>query len=128
MIKYVVLFVATFLVVFISLSVKSHVKDAITNLTFKYKYKKAKKGSEQSMARLTQQAYIKGLNQGYALAKAQYDNRRAILYCSPDEYICQKCSHRVSKNAIDTPLYCNHCGSMFYTMQPTDYNPNNDIE
>ena len=100
----------------------------ISNLSFKWKYHNTAKGLNNPMARLTEEAYIKGLNQGYALAKAQYDNRRAILFCSPDEYICQNCGHRVSKNAIDTPSYCKNCGSKFYTIQTTSYDPNNDLE
>lgn len=128
MIKYVVLFVATFLIVFISLSIKVHIKQEIRNLSFKHKYKIAEKGTKQPMARQTEQAYIKGLKQGYALAKAQYDSRKAILYCSDQEYICQKCCHRINKDNIETPKYCPNCGSNFYTLQPTTYDPNNDIE
>ena len=125
---YLSAFVFLLVIIYVVLSFRVHIKQGINNLSFKRKYNNAAKGSERSMARLTEQAYIKGLNQGYALARAQYDNRLAILYCSSDEYICQKCGHRIDKNIMDTPKYCNACGSKFYTMQPTSYNPNNDLE
>lgn len=125
MIKYVVLFFATFLIVVISLSFKSYIQKEIHNLSFKHKYNNAR-GNKKPMARLTEQAYIKGLNQGYALARAQYDSRSAILYCSPSEYICQRCGHRIGKDKITVLNYCNKCGSKFYTRQPISYDPNND--
>ncbi len=125
MIKYVVLFFATFLIVIISLSFKSFVQKEIQNLSFKYKYNSAR---GKPMARLTEKAYIKGLNQGYALARAQYDSRSAILYCSSSEYICQRCGHRIGKDKIEVLNYCNKCGSKFYTRQPISYDPNNDNE
>lgn len=124
MIKYVVIFIATLVIAFISLSFRVHIKQGISNLSFKHQYNIAEKGSKKHMARQTEQAYIKGLKQGYALAKAQYDNRLAILYCSSDEYICQKCNHRIHKNNTDTPKYCDTCGSKFYMLQPISHNPN----
>jgi len=70
------------------------------------------------MARLTEQAYIKGLNQGYALAKAQYEDRKTSLYCSTNQYICQACDYRIDKNAIDTPCFCVRCGCKFEHILP----------
>ena len=128
MFEYIAIFIVILCIICVVVSFKIPVIQGIRNLSFKHKCNLAAKGSGRSMARQTEQAYIKGLNQGYALAKAQYDNRRAILFCSSDEYICQKCGHRVKKDVIDTPSYCKNCGSKFYTLQPTSYDPNNDLE
>ena len=124
---YISAFVFLLVIIYVLLSFRVHIKQGINNLSFKRKYNNATKGPKLHMARQTEQAYIKGLNQGYALAKAQYENRSAILYCSPSEYICQRCGHRINKNTIATPKYCNTCGSVFYTVQTTSYDPNNDL-
>lgn len=68
--------------------------------------------------RLTEQAYIKGLEQGYALAKAQYESRKTSLYCSTTHYICQECNYRVNKDVIDTPCFCPRCGCKFEHVKP----------
>ena len=128
MLDYLIVFIGIICILCIALTFRVHIKQGINNLSFKHRYSIAVKGSKKPMARQTEQAYIKGLNHGYALAKAQYENRSAILYCSPSEYICQRCGHRIDKDKIATPHYCNNCGSVFYTVQATSYDPNNDLE
>ena len=91
-------------------------------ISFNYIYNKTYKAKKKSTMRLTETAYIKGLNEGYALAKAQYENRKTSLYCSTTQYICQECNYKINRDVIDTPAFCPRCGCKFeYTkIYPSD--------
>lgn len=75
------------------------------------------------MNRSTERAYIKGLNEGYALAKAQYENRRAILYNLPDICTCGECGFITNKKNSELPIpnFCIKCGCRFDTVQNMSY-------
>lgn len=90
---------------------RSHIKQFKDNLCFRYIYHNTVKHKPKTM-RLTQAAYIQGLNHGYALAKAQYENRCAIIYKSSNSLICSECNYPVEgKN------YCPNCGCRFTSTQ-----------
>lgn len=117
-------FTLSILVLATALGFRKHFRSFIDNLKFKYSYQVAQMRTKDNMSkRLTQQAYIKGLKEGYALAKAQYENRSAILYRRNTDLIgtCGECGHKVHIVDREIPNFCVTCGCKFATVQNSLY-------